>query len=77
MKKIEVMGAGCAKCHEVEEKIRQFVDAMGYEAEIIVVKDLDEIVDRGIMITPAVAVDGELKKEGQIPGDEEIRSWFA
>jgi len=77
MKKIEVLGTGCPKCQKVTEVIEKEIKEAGFEAEIVKVKNLDEIVNRGVMMTPAVMVDGEIKCEGKIPSAKEIKSWFA
>ena len=77
MRKIEVLGTGCPKCQKTTELIEKEISEAGVKAEIIKVQELDEIVNRGVMMTPAVMVDGELKCEGKIPGSKEIKSWFA
>ncbi len=76
MKKIEVLGTGCPKCQKTAKVIKKEIAETGLEAEVVKVEDLDEIVNRGVMITPAVMVDGELKCKGKVPGSEEIKSWF-
>ncbi|HLV09010.1 MAG TPA: thioredoxin family protein [Halanaerobiales bacterium] len=76
MKKIEVLGSGCPKCKRTAKLIKKEIENAGIEAEVLKVEDLDEIVNRGIMLTPAVMVDGELKCEGKVPAAKEIKSWF-
>jgi small redox-active disulfide protein 2 len=76
MKKIEILGTGCHKCQKTTELIEKEIKEAGVEAEIVKVKNLDEIVNRGVMMTPAVMVDGVLKCEGKIPAANEIKSWF-
>ncbi|MFW6389992.1 MAG: thioredoxin family protein [Halanaerobiales bacterium] len=76
MKKIEILGTGCPKCQKTTELIEKEIKETGVEAEIIKVEDLDEIVERGVMMTPSVIVDGETKVEGNIPNADEIKSWF-
>ena len=71
--KIEILGSGCAKCRSVEKLIRNIVEELGIQADIIKVEDLQEIVNRGIMMTPAVFIDGEAKIVGRIPTADEIK----
>lgn len=74
--KVEVLGKGCLKCKKTEELIETTLKKIGVEAEIVHITDLEEIVDRGVLMTPAVIVDGEKKIEGRIPSEAEIRQWF-
>ena len=59
--KIEIYGSGCAKCKKTEEIVRQVVNELNIEAEISKIEDLQKIIDKGIMMTPAVAIDGVIK----------------
>ncbi|ACL70755.1 thioredoxin family protein [Halothermothrix orenii] len=76
MKKIEVLGSGCPKCQKTTDLIKNELRNLDVEAEIVKVEELDEIVNRGVMMTPAVVIDGEIKVEGKVPSSSEIRSWF-
>ena len=76
MKKIEILGTGCPKCQKTSELIEKGIKEAGVEAEIVKVENLDEIVERGVMMTPAVVIDGETKVKGKIPSVKEIKSWF-
>jgi len=71
--KIEILGTGCPKCKATEKIVRQVVDELGKDAEVVKVEDLQEIVNRGVMMTPAVIVDGEVKIVGHIPSADEIK----
>ncbi len=71
--KIEILGSGCAKCKSVEKLVRSIVEELGIQADIIKVEDLQEIVNRGIMMTPAVFIDGEAKIVGRIPTADELK----
>jgi len=71
--KIEILGSGCAKCKSVEKIIRMTVEKLGISAEIVKIEDLQEIIDRGVMMTPAVFVDGEAKIVGHVPSADEIK----
>ena len=74
--KIEIMGPGCPKCKKVAQLTEQAVKELGVEAEIVKVADIKEIMNRGVMFTPALAIDGEVKSTGKIPTIEEIKNWL-
>jgi len=76
MKKVEILGTGCPKCQKTTELIKEEIKEADVEAEIEKVDDLDEIVERGVMMTPAVVIDGETKVEGNVPSADEVKSWF-
>jgi small redox-active disulfide protein 2 len=71
--KIEILGSGCAKCKSVEKLVRNIVEELGIQAEIVKVEDLQEIVNRGVMMTPAVFIDGEAKIVGRVPTADELK----
>ena len=71
--KIEVLGMGCAKCAKLEENARAAVAALGIEATIEHVKDMDRILDYGVMITPGLVVDGKVVASGKVPSSEDIQ----
>jgi small redox-active disulfide protein 2 len=74
MKLVQVLGPGCAKCeklmHNAEEAARQ----SGVEATVEKITDINVITGFGVMMTPALAVDGEVKVVGKVPSVEEIKS---
>jgi small redox-active disulfide protein 2 len=69
---IEIMGSGCPKCFETERRARQAVKLAGLEAEVTHVYDPREIAQRGVMLTPAVAVDGTVRRSGGVPSVPEL-----
>jgi small redox-active disulfide protein 2 len=71
--KIEILGTGCPKCKATEKIVRKVVEELGKNVEIEKVEDLQEIVNRGVMMTPAVVVDGEVKIVGYVPSADEIK----
>lgn len=73
---IKVLGPGCAKCREAEKIVREVVAETGVNADVEKVTDLMKIAGYGVMGTPAVVVDGEVKLVGRIPKKEEIKSWI-
>lgn len=72
MKKIEIIGTGCSKCRALEQSAKDAVARFEIEAEIVKVDQLDEIVRRGVMLTPALAVDGVVKSSGRVLSADEI-----
>ncbi|HII03084.1 TPA: thioredoxin family protein [Methanosarcinaceae archaeon] len=75
--KIEILGTGCAKCKKTKEAIEKVLKENGKEAEVVKVEDFETILNYGVMITPAVVVDGEVKIAGKVPNEEDIREWVA
>jgi small redox-active disulfide protein 2 len=74
--KIEILGTGCAKCEKLELLTREAVAELGIEAEITKVKELNKIMNYGVMLTPALVIDGVVKTAGKVPGKDEIINWI-
>ncbi len=72
MKKIQILGAGCPKCRKLAASVEQAVGETGVECEIEKVTDINDILSFGVMMTPALAVDGEVKSVGNVPSVNEI-----
>ncbi|NYT02645.1 MAG: thioredoxin family protein [Methanosarcinales archaeon] len=73
MVKIEVLGTGCAKCKGLARNVDQAVKELGIPAEVVKVDSLQEILNRGVMMTPALYIDGEAVAVGRALGVEEIK----
>jgi small redox-active disulfide protein 2 len=73
VKKVQILGTGCAKCKKLTENTEEAVKALGTEYVVEKVTAIDEIMMFGVMMTPALAVDGEVKVVGRVPGVEEIK----
>ncbi|MDY6934192.1 MAG: thioredoxin family protein [Spirochaetota bacterium] len=73
MKKIEILGSGCSKCNKLEELSKKAADDLGIEYEINKVKEINKITEYGVMMTPALVVDGEVKVAGRVPPLEDIK----
>ena len=76
MLNITVYGPGCAKCKETEKRVRQVIERAGIEANIKHGTDFSEMAKAGVMMTPAVAIDGVIKKAGSVPTEDEIAGWL-
>lgn len=74
--RIEILGTGCPKCKKVTENAETAVKELGIEAEIVKVQRIDEIMKRGIMLTPAIVVNDNVKSSGRIPDVDEIKKWI-
>lgn len=70
--KIEVLGTGCPKCNLLEQSAKAAAEKLGISYELVHVKDINEIMRRGVMMTPALAIDGTVKVMGKVPSAEEI-----
>jgi small redox-active disulfide protein 2 len=73
---IEVCGPGCPRCQATEKNVLQALKELGKEAQVVKIKDIKQISARGVMMTPAVIVDGVKAFEGRIPSPEEIKRWI-
>ena len=73
---IKVLGPGCPKCKQTEQRVREAVSEAGITANIEKVTDIMEIAGYGVLGTPAVIIDGEVKSVGKIPSTKEIKSWI-
>ena len=71
--KIEILGNGCPKCKQLEVNVRKALQETGKKAEIEKVTDINKIIDAGVMATPALSIDGEIKSYGRIADVEEIK----
>lgn len=76
MKKIQILGTGCPKCMKLEELSRKAADELGIEYEVEKVKEIKQIMDFGVMMTPALVVDGEVKVAGRVPSLDEIKNYI-
>lgn len=74
--KIQVYGTGCNKCKALEKAVKDAVNKLGVDAEIVKIEELDKIMEAGILSTPGLAIDGEMKVTGRIPSSSEIEKWI-
>lgn len=74
--KIEVLGMGCPKCRKLTEITAETVKEMGITAEIGRVDKINDIMNYGVMMTPALAINGKVVATGRVPSKDEIRKWI-
>jgi len=74
--KVQILGAGCAKCKTLEQKVRQLNDTHKLNLEIEKVTDLQEIIKFRIMMTPGLVIDGVVKSVGTIPKETQLLEWM-
>ncbi len=72
MKKIQILGTGCAKCQKLAENAKTAADTLGTPYELEKVSAINDIMKFGVMTTPALAVDGKVVVAGKVPSPEEI-----
>jgi small redox-active disulfide protein 2 len=71
--KIEIFGTGCPKCKKLFENVQEAVKALSMSAEIVKVEDIEKIMEAGVMMTPALVMDGEVKSTGKVLSVDEIK----
>ena len=77
MKTLQILGTGCAKCHKLAEHTEAAAKALALDYRIEKVTELDQIMKFGVMMTPALAVDGQVKVVGKVPSVDEIKKLLA
>ena len=70
--KVQILGMGCPKCKQLESNAREALTKLGLSAEVEKVADMDRIVNMGVMITPALAIDGVVKSAGKVLSPDQI-----
>ena len=74
MKTLEILGTGCPKCKKLAENAEAAAKALGIEYALRKVTNINDIIKLGVMMTPALAVDGVVKVSGRVPDAEEIKT---
>ena len=74
--KIQVLGTGCPKCRKTYDNVEKAIKDLGICADIEKVQDLKAIMNFGVMVTPALAIDGKVKVSGKIPSVDEIKKFL-
>jgi len=76
MKKIQILGTGCAKCQKLAQNTKQAADKLGLEYEMEKITQINDIMAFGIMTTPGLAVDGKVLVSCKVPSPAEIEKLF-
>ena len=74
--KIEILGTGCPKCQKLYDAVKDAVAQAGVQAEIVKVTKINDILTYGVMVTPALVIDGQVKVAGKVPSPDEIAQWL-
>ena len=75
--KITIYGTGCANCKELERRARAAMESLGQEAEFEKVENMQQIIAAGVLRTPGLAVNDEMRMMGQVPPQERLATMFA
>ena len=75
--RIQILGTGCPKCKKLSDNVAAAAKALGLDCQIEKVTDINEILKFGVMITPALVVDGQVKVVGKVPDVEELQRMLA
>lgn len=77
MKDVKVLGPGCPKCEELLEQTKKAISEMGLECNLEKVTDIMQFASYGVMITPALVVDGEVKFSGKVPSLDNLKKYLS
>jgi len=75
--KINILGTGCPKCTQLAERAQTAAEELGLDYELVKVTDITDIMKFGVMMTPALVIDGEVKVVGKVPSVEDIKKILA
>jgi small redox-active disulfide protein 2 len=74
MKQIKILGPGCRRCEQLTAATEEAADQLGIEYELEKVTDVAKFVDYGVMMTPGLVIDGEVKSQGKVPSSDQIKA---
>ena len=74
--KIQILGTGCPRCKKTAENAEKAVEMLGVDAEVVKVQNINDIMEYDVMITPALAIDGDVKVSGKVPSPDQIAEWI-
>ncbi len=77
MKKIQILGTGCPKCNKLAENAKEAAESLGIEHQVDKITKINEIMSFGVMVTPALVIDGQVKAVGKVPGIDEIKGMLS
>ena len=73
---VKVLGTGCKKCQNLENKVKDLVVKNNIEATVEKVTDINEMINYGIMMTPGLVINEQVKSFGIIPKDDQLLNWL-
>ncbi len=73
---VKILGTGCKKCQNLENKVREMVASNKIDADIEKVTDINEMMKYGIMMTPGLVINEQVKSFGTIPKDDQLLNWL-
>lgn len=73
MRQVQILGPGCPKCKKLEQTAIEAIKELNLDCEVVKVADINQIMNMGVMMTPALAIDGSVKVVGRVPGLNEIK----
>ena len=73
---VKILGSGCKKCKTLEEKVKEIIQLNNIDAAVEKVSDIQEIIKYGIMMTPGLVVNEQVKCSGVIPKDDQLLNWL-
>ena len=76
MTKIQVLGTGCPKCKQLAENAEAAARELGVEYELQKVTQINDIMAFGVMVTPALVIDGQVKVSGKVASPDEVKAWL-
>ncbi len=74
--KVQILGSGCPKCKLLEQHAREAIAELGIDAEVVKVTSTDDIMEMGVMMTPALAIDGAVKSVGKVLTKDQVASYL-
>ncbi len=74
--KVQILGSGCPKCRLLEQHAREAVAELGIQADIVKVMDTNAIIEMGVMMTPALAIDGTVKSVGKVLTKDQVIAYL-
>ena len=77
MKKIQILGTGCPKCNKLAKNAKEAAESLGIEHQTDKVTKINDIISFGVMVTPALVIDGQVKSVGKVPGVDEIKEMLS
>lgn len=76
MKTVAILGSGCSKCKLLEQRLQDLKATHALDINVVKVTDLEQIIAHGVMMTPGLVVDGQLKSVGTVPKESQLLEWL-